>query len=286
MPAASIIPADWPRWATTQPKVIKPLLGGLTNHSYLISTNNTLLVLRKNSPISKALNLNRDAEGQALNHADKAGLCAPLVYNDPQQQYMVSRYLGENTWSVNSDNVSQLAQLLRRIHQLPSIGTTLNMEDKIDVYWQSIDVDEALFKPLKLLSAAVHAHISNTKTLNSRNVLCHNDLLASNLIISDDAHLYAIDWEYAAMGDPFYELAVIVDGNALNIEQQTILLKNYLSRTVSQDDWRRLQHWKIIYSYVCLLWYGVQYCRAAMNKISLAKEITEQIYRLEKLIAS
>ncbi len=283
---AELIPADWQRWASTQPTIVKPLLGGLTNKSYLIRANNELLVLRKNSPISEALNLNRSAEAQALAHADQAGLCAPLVYYDPQQNYMVSRYLSDTTWSVNSDaSLARLAQLLRRIHQLPSISTALNIDDKMTYYWQAIDTHLEFAKELQSLNAAIHAHIESAKALNKGYVLCHNDLLSSNLIAGADDRLYAIDWEYAAMCDPFYELAVIIEGNSLNSEQQKTLLTRYLAKSNTPPDWQRLHHWQIIYRYLCLLWYGVQYSTGAMSQSNMSGEMRKQILALKALIA-
>ena len=46
-------------------------------------------------------------------------------------------------------------------------------------------------------------------------VLCHNDLLRANRIYSG-GKLWAIDWEYCAMASPWYDIAVIVNGDALN----------------------------------------------------------------------
>jgi thiamine kinase len=284
MPTTNIIPSDWWRWSDSQPVIIKPLLGGLTNLNYLISVNHELFVLRKNSAISEALNLNRSAEAKALSRADEAGLCAPLIYYDDQHQYMVSRYLGDKTWSVSIDhNLSLLAELLRGIHQLPGIDADLNVENKISCYWQAIDAQAAFTRELKSLDSAVRTHITSAKALNSGLVLCHNDLLASNLIINDKDKLYAIDWEYAAMSDPFYELAVIIEGNALNAKQQQSLLTRYLRRPISTLDWQRLYHWQIIYGYLCVLWYAVQYSNGAMPNI--VSEIHRQILAIKALAA-
>tara|TARA_R110000772_G_scaffold58393_1_gene132156 strand:+ start:82584 stop:83477 length:894 start_codon:yes stop_codon:yes gene_type:complete len=286
MPQANIIPNDWWRWSDSQPVIIKPLLGGLTNLNYLISVKRELFVLRKNSPISEALNLNRSAEAKALNRADEAGLCAPLIYYDDQHQYMVSRYLGDKIWSVSIDHdLSLLAKLLRGIHKLPSIDADLNVEHKISCYWQAIDANAIFTRELKSLDSAVDAHITSAKALNNGHVLCHNDLLSSNLIINEKHTLYAIDWEYAAMSDPFYELAVVIEGNCLNAQQQESLLVNYLDRQITQEDWQRLHHWKIIYGYLCILWYGVQHCSGAMNSADIAKDIEKQIHHLHARLA-
>lgn len=286
MSLANIIPADWRRWATTQPAVIRQLLGGLTNHSYLISADNRLLVLRKNAANSNALNLNRKAEARALSHASKAGLCPPLVYIDPQQQYLVSDYIGDHTWSANTANdLAQLAELLRRIHKLTRIQTSLIIEEKITFYLSAIRDHAEFSDQLKALRPDIQAHINKARELNRGDVLCHNDLLASNLIHRNNS-LIAIDWEYAAMGDAYFELAVIIEGNKLDAEQQQTLLTKYLDRPLAQRDWQRLHHWQIIYGYLCVLWYGVQYCAGAMNQASTAREIAAQIRALNTLISN
>ena len=85
------------------------------------------------------------------------------------------------------------------------------------------------------------------------------------------------------MGDAYFELAVIIEGNKLDAEQQQTLLTKYLDRPLAQRDWQRLHHWQIIYGYLCVLWYGVQYCSNAI-KPTAELEIASQIQSLKALI--
>jgi thiamine kinase-like enzyme len=54
-------------------------------------------------------------------------------------------------------------------------------------------------------------------------VLCHNDPYHLNFL--DDGDLWLIDWEYAGMGDPMYDLA----GIGLNLDEagRDLLLRSY-----------------------------------------------------------
>jgi thiamine kinase-like enzyme len=54
-------------------------------------------------------------------------------------------------------------------------------------------------------------------------VLCHNDPYHLNFL--DDGGLWLIDWEYAGMGDPLYDLAGI--GLNLDREGRDLLLRTY-----------------------------------------------------------
>ncbi|SEA15324.1 choline kinase family protein [Microbulbifer marinus] len=279
-----IIPPDWQRWSATRPSVIKPLTGGLTNRSFLLQAGGDQLVLRRNSAISAALDLNRVAEYQALLHADNAGLCAPLIYCDPEHQYLVTRFIDGGGWSKSGAGaLPQLAQLLRGIHALPAIDAQLDIEDKAASYWCSIDNRADFYAPLRTLDKKVQRHIPAARELSAGICLCHNDLLATNLIAAADGNLYAIDWEYAAMGDPFYELALIVIEYALDQRQQQLLLAKYLDRPTTSVDWQRLDHWRVIYGYLSVLWYAVQWSRGSMRQPAIAGKITNTIRDVTEL---
>ena len=57
-------------------------------------------------------------------------------------------------------------------------------------------------------------------------VTCHNDLLAANFI-DDGERVWVVDWEYAGMGDPFFDLANFAVNNGLDEEGETALLEAY-----------------------------------------------------------
>jgi thiamine kinase-like enzyme len=54
-------------------------------------------------------------------------------------------------------------------------------------------------------------------------VFCHNDPYFLNFL--DDGSLWVIDWEYAGMGDPMYDLAGV--GNVLDDAGRDLLLESY-----------------------------------------------------------
>lgn len=284
---ADIIPQDWRHWSSTRPTVSRPLAGGLTNQSFLLAAGSEQLVLRINSPISAALDLNRTAEEQAMRLVSRAGLCAPLVYCDPKHRYLVTRYVAGKKWSANTGAaMPRLAQLLRCIHRLPAIAEELDIERKIASYWRSIAPGYVYFPLLKSLENKVLQHTAAARSLSEGSSLCHNDLLPENLISSAEGGLLAIDWEYAATGDPFYDLAVIAQGHGLDEDQQEQLLTAYLQRDASAPDQQRLYHWRVIYAYLSLLWYAVQHASGAMQGAPLTDGIKQDIDALCDLMAT
>ena len=281
---SDIIPPDWQHWSASKPSVVRPLAGGLTNQSFLLNAGNEQLVLRRNSAISAALDLDRAAESAALRCASAAGLCAPLVYSDPNHQYVVTRYLtGEPLRQNTPGALQQLAQLLRSIHQLPAIDARLDIDAKVASYWHSIDERADFYTPLRSLDQKVQRHIAAARSMGDGESLCHNDLSVENLIFTDAGNLYAIDWEYAAMGDRFYDLAVIAEEHGLEKQQQQLLLAEYLGRSTVDKDWQRLLHWQVIYGYLAVLWYAVQWCAGAMAEPHIKDEIFNRVSNLSAL---
>ena len=55
---------------------------------------------------------------------------------------------------------------------------------------------------------------------------CHNDLLNANFI-ADGEHLWIVDWEYAGMGDPFFDLGNFAVNHELDEEGEHALLAAY-----------------------------------------------------------
>ena len=272
---------EWQRWSDTPPKLIGPLEGGLTNESFLIDAGKKL-VLRINAPNSRALDLNRAAEADALHHASAKDLCAPLVYNDPKHRYLLTQFVDGAPLDLNQPQAfAQLARLLRQIHQLPTISAQLDIADKANRYWQYIDRNTDFYPALAQLHQLMELQLKQSSACPESYRLCHNDLLPNNLLKDMSGQLRAIDWEYAACGDPFFDLATVTVGYDLDRQQQRTLLTEYLLRPTCEADLHRLDQWQRVYRYLSVLWYAVQFSHSPGNaspqieRSALYAEITE-----------
>ena len=67
--------------------------------------------------------------------------------------------------------------------------------------------------------ACLERRLANT----TGRVFCHNDLLRANRIATRGS-LRAIDWEYSAMAEPWYDLAVVICGDDLPDREQALLV--------------------------------------------------------------
>jgi thiamine kinase-like enzyme len=57
-------------------------------------------------------------------------------------------------------------------------------------------------------------------------VPCHNDLLAANFL-HDGERLWIVDWEYAGMGDRYFDLGNFSVNNELGADEEVALLSAY-----------------------------------------------------------
>lgn len=64
---------------------------------------------------------------------------------------------------------------------------------------------------------------------------CHFDLLADNLVLSNNGDIVLVDFEYAAPGEPLMDLAVLAMGCSLTADEKRTLLAAYLQRDSEAD---------------------------------------------------
>ena len=64
-------------------------------------------------------------------------------------------------------------------------------------------------------------------------VPCHNDLLAGNFLRGTE-QIWVVDWEYAGMGDRYFDLANFAINNELQTSQYPELLADYFSEEAGE----------------------------------------------------
>ena len=146
-----------------------------------------------------------------LERAGAAGL-APLVECcEPRCGILVSRWVEGAAWTAEQaaqpENIEKIAQLARRIHSLPlpDVARAMRIEAWIAHYRQALARHAADAHPA--LQSALDERLAALKRLPPpAPVLCHSDLHVQNLIAADHG-LVLLDWEYAHVSEPFWDLA-------------------------------------------------------------------------------
>jgi thiamine kinase len=198
--------SNWQDWQTgqvtvhSQPQVVRELLGGKTNRSFLVASDAFHAVVRVNAVNSASLGIDRNRERKILQLLQSTGFVPKLLFCS--DQVLVTAYCEGQQWTEADlsapSNRRAVNTMLEQIQSITVPDLPLrNYVDYCSAYISQLDqslVDDALVETI--LSAARVIDNSDWKA-----VICHHDLVAENIIVTVDG-LILLDWEYAAMGHP------------------------------------------------------------------------------------
>lgn len=274
---------QWRHWrlaGAATPEVEGPLGRGLSNHTLLLRAGAHRLVLRLDrlDPIQHSLS--RQAEWRVLQQAHAAGLAPAPRWQNPELGALLCDYLPPDP-AGPTDGINALAALLRQIHALPGVHLRLDLGQRLHRYeLQTRQTSPGRWAALEALAGNAHACLQAAEATPSPLHLCHNDLLQANRLFSG-GRLHAVDWEYAAMGPVWFELAALLCGDNWSREEEAALLEAWLQRPATTLEQTQLARYQVVYRYLELLWHcqpGAD-CPAAdweARRIRLVQALAEQ----------
>ncbi|MDP9007856.1 MAG: phosphotransferase [Pseudomonadota bacterium] len=238
---------------------IHPLGSGLISESYRVVRDERAYTLKAAAAHAAEFALNIAWEAKLLQRAASSGLSPALVYCDPERAFMVLRWVEGRSWSPEEvkhpANIGKMAALLRRVHALPAPQPPrlMNPLSWMQVYGAALS-RRSRGIPDTALRTAADSRLQELARLPAvAGVVCHSDLHTMNVLHRDEG-LILLDWEYAHISDPLWDLAGWAANNDLEADAQGALLTDYLGTAPSAGDWLRLRLLMWLYDYVCLLW--------------------------------
>lgn len=246
--------AQWPHWESgpeCEPTLVRQL-DGKSNDSFLVAANTQQFVIRLNS-LATHLGVDRATELQILTDIAAADFAPEVVFASADA--LVTRYLPDEHPSRRHYHswLDKAGHLFRAIHTTPtSVSTTLHPIRHAHSYFAAIET------PDPVLSACFDRQMRRPAASHSDLCLCHNDLLCSNLIAHPDRWV-AIDWEYAALGDPAFDLAVLLETLGADESDTELLLKAYGSDRLNE----RIPYYRDLYRLIEVLWWRLRYPQEA-----------------------
>lgn len=229
--------------------IVGRLSDGPTNDSYEVEQGGERFVLRLDRPEAARLGLDRHAEKEVCEAVSAAGLGdAPLRF-DTEAGVCLRRFVSGRSWAPSDlqapGNLDRLAGLLRRLHAVPPVGKDFKPLKAAGRYARQVGTAQA--GNLFLEAATAYAQIEPATP-----ALCHNDLVCENILEGDSLTL--IDWEYAGIGDPFFDLAIVVQHHGLEEGLARKFLDAYLQREAGPVDRSRLERQCRFYGALLRLW--------------------------------
>jgi thiamine kinase-like enzyme len=199
---------------------IEPLGGGITNRNFKVGADGQEFVLRIGGKDTELLGIDRADEYAASCVAAELGLGPEVVAF--VERCLVTRYVGGEVGKVDVDWVGAA---LRRLHDGPAVPGRFDSFRVVEAY-RAAAHEHGVAVPSAYARAKDVADQIERRRSGAPLRPCHNDLLSANFI-DDGQRLWLVDWEYAGMGDPFFDLGNFAVNNELAEEGENALLAAY-----------------------------------------------------------
>ena len=211
--------------------------GGITNHNVKVTRPDGVFVLRVAGRQTGLLGIDRSVEHAATRAAAAVGVGPRVERFVEPEGWLVTEFIEGAIPPVERlrepAQLERVATSIRAFHDGPAIPGRFEALEVVEAYR-----DTALERNATLPDAFSDAHALASRIDGERAVAerrpCHNDLLNANFI-DDGARLRIVDWEYAGMGDPFFDLANFSINHELDVEGRATLLRAYLGAESDAD---------------------------------------------------
>lgn len=249
-----------PQWANAIDLKTFPLTGGITNANFRIEVNGDIFVLRIPGADTELLGIVRSAECAVSKAAGEIGIGPEIFYVIEPEGYLITSFIEGHQPSPEElgqlNNIRRVADTISRIHEMDPIPERFSpfrvVEDSAEIARRfNVDFPDKFSWLLERMNAAETALLKIPFTPR----LCHNDLLNANFL--DDGQIRILDWEYAGMGDPVFDLANFSVHHEFSDEQDRWLLEFYFGE-VTAANWARIKLLKVISDFREGMWAMVQ----------------------------
>jgi thiamine kinase-like enzyme len=250
-----------------RPLKITPLGGGLTNRNFCLDGDGESFVLRVPGEDTALLGIDRACEAACSRAAAALDVGPEVVAFLPEHGAMVRRFVVGRVLEPKDlqqpECLRRAVDSLRRYHDGPPGAGSFSPFATVRKYHalaQERHVDfpgtmERALEQLRRIERELHC--------DDPPCPCHNDLLPANFV-DDGSTVRIIDWEYAGMGDRFFDLGNLAVNCEFGAEHERRLLEQYFGE-VRPDDLRRLRLMRLASDMREAMWGFLQSALSALD---------------------
>jgi thiamine kinase-like enzyme len=236
------------------------LSGGITNRNFLVALagERDRYVIRLAGNDTHLLGISREVEHAATVAAAGVGVGPEVTAFIRPEGYLVTRFIEGSPISEEAmrepETLDRVAASLRRIHDGPPIPGLFVPLRIVEAYRALAAARGVRIPPEYELAAAIGRRIELACLVNPMEPRpCHNDLLNANFI-DDGVRIRIVDWEYAGMGDRFFDLGNFSINHELTPDADALLLGAYDGGGVRIDRLARLTLMRIVSDFREAMW--------------------------------
>jgi thiamine kinase-like enzyme len=209
------------------------LSGGITNRNFLVTAtgDSDRYVLRLAGNDTHLLGISREVEHAATVAAAGVGVGPEVVAFIRPEGYLVTRFIDGRPVSLEEvrqpEMLRRVADSIRRVHGGPAIPGLFVPLRIVEAY-RALAAERGVAIPPAYDRAREVGRRIEAALLAAALELrpCHNDLLNANFI-DDGERIRIVDWEYAGMGDPYFDLGNFSINHELPPDADEVLLEAY-----------------------------------------------------------
>jgi thiamine kinase-like enzyme len=228
-----------PRLGSAHVLEFKELSGGITNRNYKITADADCFVLRLGGNETQFLGIDRKTEYDCSALAWQVGVAPePIAFLEPEG-YILARFVSGKEMPADEigteENIRRVVESMKAYHALdffPGFYSPFRVAEEYTKTARSFNVTlpeniEWYLEKSREIERAMYREPLQPRP-------CHNDLLNGNFI-DDGTRIRILDWEYAGMGDIFFDLGNFAVQHDFDDAQDEMLLKAYFGQPTSSQ---------------------------------------------------
>jgi thiamine kinase-like enzyme len=282
MDVEAIVSRIWPG----EEARIEVLGGGITNHNFRVDVADGSFVLRVSGVDTSLLGIDRAVEYEASLAAAAVGIGPEVVSFVEPEGYLVTRFIEGHIVPLEEmrdpEVIRRIARALRAVHRGPSLPARFNSFRVVEDYRTVAFAHGATVPANYVWARQVARRVERARGVFAERP-CHNDLLNANFI-DDGDRVRIVDWEYAGMGDVFFDLANFSVNNRLDADDRRLLLEAYFGEVRAADE-RALRLMVFMSDFREAMWGVVQSAISRLD-FDFTAYATEHFERMEATAAS
>lgn len=221
-------------------------LGGYNNTNYKATVLHQSYFVKVANREEKLVGSSLKNEVNCLALLKNENIGPKVINYDPCENIMVTEFVGSGFAFNEGRDKKRYIALLRHLHQIkfnfPNKTCPMEMIKRYAALVQEKGID----LPKSLKSEILPKLYSlNKETLFIGNAPCHFDPQLAN-VVDDGQNLYFVDWEFAAMSDPLFDLASLCASEHFSDSEMEEILTLYLDTPFSKNEWDQFFKIRII----------------------------------------
>lgn len=272
-----------------QIKGLRTLKSGMTNKSFLFEVDDKSYICRIPGKGTDVL-IDRKHEYDCYKAVKDLCITEKIIYFDKESGYKISKFY-DGSRNANPNDMVEMErcmELLRTLHEKHVVvDHEFNISERIDYYTELCEKTGGIsFQDIEAVHNNMIVLMDLLDEMKSETCLCHIDSVADNFIITAEDKIKLIDWEYAGMADPIIDIAMCAIYSYYDKSQANELLKSYLQREPSNDEYKKLYAYMALSGYLWALWtvykanVGEEFGEYSLKMYRYAKDFFKEVIKL------